>query len=84
MEPILKRKIKSVNCHVGQNVDGNVRLSFQIGAAGHCGDAILTEIGVVLIGNKSTVLVPFSNVQAVILENEDAPPVHILDKIGKK
>jgi hypothetical protein len=63
-------KITSITMHVGQHVTGEVRNS--VNAKRHNAEMSITEIGVHIDGPGTNKLIPFSNIQCVDFEIEEA------------
>ena len=72
----MDKKIMSVTVHNGVTLDGTVRNSFTAvanspNAVVHLKSAKFELYGVTLIGYKSSVFVPFTNIPYVTLVNEE-------------
>jgi soluble P-type ATPase len=84
MEALKGRKVQSILCHVGQNVDGNVRNHIAIGnGVNDVPAAQLTSLGVLMLGRKSTILILYSNIQSIAFLYEEEKS-NVGDGFGKK
>ena len=84
-------KIKGVQCHLGQTIDGTARQYWSVGKEGHLVAAIKDAHGVFLVGKKTILYVFQSNIVSVEYFYEDVfateevkTYTNPLDRVGKK